>query len=508
MASVDETIADARSAVVAPSLGLFVGVIAALTIVRLIGQHFSVVDINTDEAQYWEWSRTLAFGYFSKPPLIAWLNWTSDAACGSSIECIRAPAPLFYAGTSLLVYGAAAILYSRTVAFWAGLALALAPAVSFFVADHVDRRTAALLLGAGAFRLRQALARWRLGMGTDTGRRHRAGPARQICHGLFRDRHLRRGAGRSRRPRAAFRNPRLWAGIAGGIVLFPLNVIWNVSNGLETASATADYVTPHGHSIHFDEALDFLVSQFAVLWPVTFGTLLACTACFGARAMRSIDRAMVLFAIPPVVIVFATGLYSGNAYANWAATGVVAAVVVSAVALVRGGWWRLIFGAAALGLITQAVLLFSDPFADRISFPILGKNADIYRATMGWHGLADEVAALAVRGSAAAIAVDGRDEVSTLTYYRRNDPQPVLVWPSDGAPANQFEVNQALRRGTPEPILFVSGCDSPARLLDVYNKVVDLGGFVVPTGRTTQRIYHAYLLSAARGVIPPLGDCT
>src|SRR6185312_5647499 len=100
------------------------------------------------------------------------------------------------------------------------------------------------------------------------------------------------------------------------------------------------------------------------------------------------------------------------------------------------------------------------------------------------------------------------DEVSTLTYYRHNDPQPVLVWAGDTAPANQFEVSQALHPGTPQPILFVSGCDSPARLLDVYTKVVDLGGFVVPTGRTTQRIYHAFLLSGARGGIPPLGACT
>ena len=115
----------------APGALLFAAIIAVLTLARLVGQHFSVVDIGTDEAQYWEWGRSLALGYFSKPPLIAWVNWLSDTACGDSIQCIRAPAPLFYAGTSLLTYAAAREFYGGTVAFWAGILVATAPGVSY-----------------------------------------------------------------------------------------------------------------------------------------------------------------------------------------------------------------------------------------------------------------------------------------------------------------------------------------------------------------------------------------
>ncbi len=34
----------------------------ALTAIRIVGLHFSVVDLFFDEAQYWTWSRELAFG--------------------------------------------------------------------------------------------------------------------------------------------------------------------------------------------------------------------------------------------------------------------------------------------------------------------------------------------------------------------------------------------------------------------------------------------------------------
>jgi hypothetical protein len=56
--------------------------------------HFSDVDLFFDESQYWSWSRELAFGYFSKPPLLAWLIAAAERVCGDSEACIRAPAPL------------------------------------------------------------------------------------------------------------------------------------------------------------------------------------------------------------------------------------------------------------------------------------------------------------------------------------------------------------------------------------------------------------------------------
>src|SRR2546423_222744 len=108
------------------SVTLAVAILAALTAVRLIGLQFSTVDLFFDEAKYWAWSREPAFGYFSKPPLLAWTIWLAEHICGSSEACIRAPAPVFWFGTSLLVYAVARALYDVKVAFYAALSLALA----------------------------------------------------------------------------------------------------------------------------------------------------------------------------------------------------------------------------------------------------------------------------------------------------------------------------------------------------------------------------------------------
>jgi hypothetical protein len=46
-------------------------ILGALLVIRLLALYFAETDLFFDEAQYWSWSRDLAFGYFSKPPLIA-----------------------------------------------------------------------------------------------------------------------------------------------------------------------------------------------------------------------------------------------------------------------------------------------------------------------------------------------------------------------------------------------------------------------------------------------------
>jgi len=74
-------------------------ILLALTAVRLIGLVYSDVDLFFDESQYWAWSRELAFGYFSKPPLLAWIIAGASAVCGDGEACVRAASPILYFGT-------------------------------------------------------------------------------------------------------------------------------------------------------------------------------------------------------------------------------------------------------------------------------------------------------------------------------------------------------------------------------------------------------------------------
>src|SRR6185503_14127993 len=63
----------------AMAVAIAIGILVAFRLVVVIA---SPLEIGPDEAQYWRWSRTLDFGYYSKPPLIAWVIWLSTSVFG------------------------------------------------------------------------------------------------------------------------------------------------------------------------------------------------------------------------------------------------------------------------------------------------------------------------------------------------------------------------------------------------------------------------------------------
>src|SRR5881227_2024728 len=104
--------------------------IVAITAVRLVWLAWQPAGLYPDEAQYWFWAQHPAFGYYSKPPLIAWLIALTTAAFGDSEFAVRLSAPLLHAGAAGLIYAIAARLYDRRTGFWSAIAYATLPGVS------------------------------------------------------------------------------------------------------------------------------------------------------------------------------------------------------------------------------------------------------------------------------------------------------------------------------------------------------------------------------------------
>jgi hypothetical protein len=204
------------------------------------------------------------------------------------------------------------------------------------------------------------------------------------------------------------------------------------------------------------------------------------------------------------VLVTLAGLYSGHAYGNWAAVGVPSAVVVTTAVLVRGNWWRAISTGILIGLVVQVVLVVGGTIADRVTITPLGKAADLYGPLLGWKAFSERVGELAASNGAASVAIDRRDEIATLAYYRRSDPRPLFILPSHPRPANHYEWTASLSTSTPEPILFMAACTDATQLRRDYASVADLGSIAIAMGPTSSRRYQVFLLSGVRGPVAPL----
>src|SRR5215469_11931189 len=104
--------------------------VAVVTGLRLVWLAIQPADLYPDEAQYWVWSQHLALGYFSKPPLVAWLIAATTLLFGDGEFAVRLSAPLLHAGAAVFVYGIGTRLYNQRVGLWSALVYASLPGVS------------------------------------------------------------------------------------------------------------------------------------------------------------------------------------------------------------------------------------------------------------------------------------------------------------------------------------------------------------------------------------------
>ncbi|MEL6687001.1 MAG: glycosyltransferase family 39 protein, partial [Pseudomonadota bacterium] len=78
--------------------------LGCLLVFRLVILALNPLGLHGDEAQYWAWSQDLAFGYYSKPPLIAWIIAATTSVFGDAEWAVRLASPWLHLGTTVLTY--------------------------------------------------------------------------------------------------------------------------------------------------------------------------------------------------------------------------------------------------------------------------------------------------------------------------------------------------------------------------------------------------------------------
>jgi len=105
----------------------FLFFICTLMICRVLFLYFSNLELSPDEAYYWEWSRRLDWGYYSKPPMVAWIMALSTWLMGNSAFAVRLPAVILSTFALLGSYLAGRAMFSARAGFCAALLAAASP---------------------------------------------------------------------------------------------------------------------------------------------------------------------------------------------------------------------------------------------------------------------------------------------------------------------------------------------------------------------------------------------
>lgn len=92
---------------------------------------FSGAGLHVDEAQYWDWSRDLAWGYYSKPPVIAGLIRLGTLVAGDGVWGIRWPAVLCWVSAGAVLGHLGQQMMGRRAGAWAAWLFWLTPAATW-----------------------------------------------------------------------------------------------------------------------------------------------------------------------------------------------------------------------------------------------------------------------------------------------------------------------------------------------------------------------------------------
>ena len=328
----------------------------ALTLVRIATLALSDANLSPDESQYWYWSRDPAFGYFSKPPLIAWAIALTTGLFGNDEWAVRLSAPLFHFGAAAFLYLTAKAQFDERTAIWTGLAWATMPGV--IVSSFVVTTDAPLLFfwsGAIYFLFRIAAAEGRAHIATYAALGVMVGLGFLAKYAMLYFIAASLAALLVLPPvRLALLRLKGLATIAVIIALATPNTLWNADHDFQTVAHTAANANWGGSLFHIGKFFEFFAAQPVVAGIVPFFALMFMTYRWRVTITEDNRREwkmalLLVLALTPLVIVCVQAFIS-RAHANWAAAAYPSTVMAMTAWLFRNRLALLV--KASLGLHT------------------------------------------------------------------------------------------------------------------------------------------------------------
>ena len=477
--------------------------IAAVVALRIVVIIVAPTEIGPDEAQYWRWSEKLDFGYYSKPPLVAWVIAASTAIFGDSAWAIRLSAPILAGAAAFFLFLLGKRAFDARTGAWAAAIYLLMPGI--WLSSVIITTDAVLLPTVSAalyflWRFRDAPSLGNAVLaGACIGLAMLAKYAALYLYGgavlaMFIDRDMRK---------AMLSLPGAALFIASLVVLAP-NLAWNAAHDFATVSHTADNANLGAADFDPLRIVSYLGDQAAVFGPVTLLLLFGGFALIAGRKDKSTTTRefwLACFIIPPLLVIMAQEIIS-RAHANWAACAFPAACVLLA------AWVDRVIGGPAsrfkagtvlkAGLVINALigLVFTVAWLSPGIGDATGISATM-KGVRGWKQTTAELRTAAQANNASAIMVDDRELWHGLDYYGRNlDMPPIRVWQRGPTPRSHAEEEGKIRPGEDTAILIASQSPSLRPIIRAdFASIRELGYVDVPLTPKRDRRFKLYLAS-------------
>lgn len=430
------------------------------------------IDLFTEEAQYWLWSQNMAWHYYSKPPLVAVLNYLSTAILGNTELGVRINAILCGVGMSWVTFLFGRHLYSPKVGFWAAMILQAMPmwwlASTFHMTDSSLSFFWALSIYLAYRGVKDGKMSWWIwaGLAAALGLM-----AKMVMILIF--------------PFLLFYliYAKSWRAQSKNYILFVVitllgfipALIWNWQNNFDTFKHLAALSGGGGEPKPFDvgksfgQFFEYIAGQLAMIsvfmLPLFVGAF--------RKTIQSQDRAKVYLLLPAVMswAGFAFLSFLTSIEVNWPvfAYGSLAIVMAAWVCNQSLTWQRIRNWGVGLSIGLPLFFLLPD-FTFMKSIPAIKKvEKSAFRRMAGYEPIAERLVTLrdSLEIEDAYIFSETYHMASELSFYLPEHPQTYML--NMGARKNQFDLWPGLEQfvGKDEVGIFVSwNYDSPGEFAD------------------------------------------
>lgn len=425
-------------------------------------------DLSPDEAYYWTWSKRLAWGYYSKPPLVAFIMWVTTSLGGDTPFFVRLGAPLLWAVGAFAIYKLSRDLFGPKTAFRAfllGLFTLWTPLGGFIMT--IDPPLIAfwgLTLLFLSRALEGKLFYWylggvTLGLGLLSKYTMALMPFSLLLYILF------------------YKDQRLWLRrkepylfLLVALFLFSPHLLCEWRHGLVAFKHTASLVSKKGEGLRYFG--EFLGGQALLLTPITF-LLVQIGVAFGFRKALWGDRRYG-FLLFPYLLPFGICLLlslKGPCYANWPAPAYLSGLIMAERTLedlkLHPKMKETLYRSALV--VGGFFLAFS--YGLEVLRPFFPKGVNPTSKVVGWKELGREVASLmdSLEKEPFLLSTD-RKIVSELAFYAKAFPR-AYVFNLSKTPSSQFDLWGGLERekGKDAVVVLKEGKELPSALHEAFD---------------------------------------
>jgi 4-amino-4-deoxy-L-arabinose transferase-like glycosyltransferase len=472
---------------------------------RLWAYDLAQIDLFFDEAYYWGWAQQLDWGYYSKPPMVAWIIYASTQLLGDSIFALHLGATLLYPLSAIVIFLLGLQLFSahdqRTFIALAGavvfVSLPLVGFGSWFITTDVPLMFF-WAMSLYCYALAIVTNRWKhwlaLGICIGLGMMSKYSMvffapcalvhlllSRQLIHQLA--------------------NVKLYVCLVVALLIFSPNLYWNYQNDFSSFRHTAEISQLDKSLINPQHLLEFFIAQFGLFGFVLFGGLIIAARNYSVLNANPALRLLACFSFVPLLLFCGLALTS-RAFANWAAFSYVAAALLIAAYWCAPSKQKWIAGGVGINIVLLALLSHWQILAPVLSVE-LSKKTDPYFRVKGWAQMAESIAPEFQRYPNARLVGEARDLLAEMSFYlgrqqgnfQYANARFPLIYNPTGFISNHYALTADIKNAPFGQFIWVSSRDLSAEVRTKFSSAEFLGIRVVPVYPGVERRVYIWLLT-------------